>query len=56
MVDEATTRRRFMGSIGAVGLGVLAHPTFSGRVFGANDRLVMGIIGAGGIGPGHGDE
>ena len=53
MVDEPITRRRFMGNTAAVGLGVLAHPTFSAKVFGANDRLVMGIIGAGGMGRGH---
>jgi hypothetical protein len=32
---------------------VLAHPTFTAKVFGANDRLVMGIIGAGGVGRGE---
>ena len=53
MVHEAITRRRFMGNTAAVGLGVLAHPTFSAKVFGANDHLVMGIIGAGGMGRGH---
>ena len=42
-----------MGNTAAVGLGVLAHPAFSAKVFGANDRLVMGIIGAGGMGRGH---
>ena len=42
-----------MGNAAAVGLGVLAHPSFSAKVFGANDRLVMGIIGAGGMGRGH---
>ena len=53
MINEAITRRRFIGNTAAVGLGVLAHPTFSAKVFGANDRLVMGIIGAGGMGRGH---
>jgi hypothetical protein len=33
-----------MGNTAVVGLGVLAHPTFSAKVFGANDRLVMGIF------------
>ena len=42
-----------MGNPAAVGLGVLAHPAFNAKVFGANDRLVMGIIGAGGMGRGH---
>ncbi len=45
-------RRKFLGRTAAVGLGVLAHPSFNGRVFGANDRIVMGIIGAGGRGRG----
>jgi hypothetical protein len=53
MADEAITRRKFVGNAAPVGLGVLAHPTFSAKVFGANDRLVMGIIGAGGMGRGH---
>ncbi len=47
-------RRKFIRrTTAAVGLGVLAHPSFSSRVFGANDRVVMGIIGAGGMGRGH---
>ena len=54
MVREEITRRRFMGNTAAVGLAVPAHPTFNARVFGANDRLVMGIIGAGGMGRGTG--
>ncbi len=53
MKDDGITRRKFMGGTAAVGLGVLAHPSFSARVFGANDRVVMGIIGAGGMGRGH---
>lgn len=53
MQNEAVTRRRFLGNTAAVGLGVLAHSSFSARVFGANDRVVMGIIGAGGMGRGH---
>ena len=51
MEKEGVNRRKFLGTT-AVGLGVLAHPTFSARVFGANDRIVMGIIGAGGRGRG----
>jgi hypothetical protein len=35
---------------------VLAHPTFTAKVFGANDRLVMGIIGAGGMGGSEREE
>ena len=53
MENHALTRRKFLGRSAAVGLGVLAHPSFNGRVFGANDRIVMGIIGAGGMGRGH---
>jgi len=53
MDSDGITRRKFLGATTAVGLGVLAHPSFSGRVFGANDRIVMGIIGAGGMGRGH---
>ena len=53
MSDNGVSRRKFLGRSAAVGLGVLAHPSFNGRVFGANDRLVMGIIGAGGMGRGH---
>jgi predicted dehydrogenase len=53
MCSDGITRRRFMGRTAAVGLGVLAHPTFSAKVFGANERIVLGIIGAGGMGRGH---
>jgi predicted dehydrogenase len=56
MSDTDINRRKFLGRSAAVGLGVLAHPTFSGKVFGANDRVVMGIIGAGGMGRGHMDN
>jgi hypothetical protein len=34
VIPEAITRRRFIGNTVAVGLGVLAHPTFSTKVFG----------------------
>ena len=54
MESKAVTRRKFLGrTSAAVGLGVLSHPSFSARVFGANDRVVMGIIGSGGMGRGH---
>jgi len=53
MPSNGITRRNFLGSSAAVGLGVLAHPSFSAKVFGANDRIVMGIIGAGGMGRNH---
>ncbi len=52
MENSALDRRRFLGRTAAVGLGVLAHPSFGARVFGANDRVVMGIIGSGGRGRG----
>ena len=53
MDSNEMTRRGFLGRSAAVGLGVLAHPSFGGKVFGANDRITMGIIGAGGMGRGH---
>jgi predicted dehydrogenase len=53
MDSDGMNRRKFLGRSAAVGLGVLSHPSFSGNVFGANDRVVMGIIGAGGMGRGH---
>ena len=53
MNGDGITRRKFMARSAAVGLGVLAHLTFSAKVFGANERLVIGIIGAGGMGRGH---
>ena len=52
MENNGITRRKFLGRSAAVGLGALSHPTFNARVFGANDRLVMGIIGSGGRGRG----
>lgn len=52
METNGITRRSFLGRGAAVGLGVLSHPAFNGRVFGANDRMVMGIIGSGGRGRG----
>jgi predicted dehydrogenase len=53
MPGNGVTRRNFLGTSAAVGLGVLAHPSFGAKVFGANDRVVMGIIGAGGMGRHH---
>jgi predicted dehydrogenase len=52
MENNPISRRKFISRT-AVGLGVLSHPSFSARVFGANDRVVMGIIGSGGMGRGH---
>jgi predicted dehydrogenase len=51
--DIGINRRKFLNRTAAVGLGVLAHPTFNGNVFGANERIVMGIIGPGGMGRHH---
>jgi predicted dehydrogenase len=53
MNSNEMTRRGFLGRSAAVGLGVLAQPSFGGKVFGANDRIIMGIIGTGGMGRGH---
>jgi predicted dehydrogenase len=55
MPSNGVTRRNFLGASAAVGLGVLAHPSFGAKVFGANDRIVLGIIGAGGMGRHHMD-
>lgn len=44
-------RRDFLGGTAAVGLGVLSG--YSARAQGANDRVVMGIIGSGGMGRNH---
>ncbi len=44
MENNGVSRRKFLGRGAAVGLGVLAHPAFSGHVFGANDRIAMGIM------------
>src|SRR5207247_5469303 len=52
MESDGINRRKFLGRGAAVGLGVLAHPAFNGRVFGANDGLTMGLIGGGGRGRG----
>ncbi|MGH2524502.1 MAG: Gfo/Idh/MocA family protein, partial [Anaerolineales bacterium] len=46
-------RRTFVGGAVRAGLGALAAPIVSKRVLGANDRVVMGIIGSGGMGRGH---
>jgi predicted dehydrogenase len=53
MENDGITRRKFMRNTAAVGLGVLGKPSFSGKVFGANDRVVMGVIGTGGMGRSH---
>ncbi len=56
MANDGINRRKFLGRSAAVGLGVLAHPRFGAHVFGANDRILMGIIGAGGMGRNHMDN
>lgn len=46
-------RRTFLGRSARAGLGALAAPAVfasAGRVLGANDRIVMGILGSGGRG------
>ncbi len=53
MKDTQMDRRTFVGGAVRAGLGALAAPVVSSRVLGANDRVVMGIIGAGGMGRGH---
>ncbi|MBN1421635.1 MAG: Gfo/Idh/MocA family oxidoreductase [Planctomycetes bacterium] len=48
-----TTRRAFLGTAGRSIAGLAAGPLiFTGRVLGANDRLVLGSIGCGGQGTG----
>ena len=42
-------RRHFLTGMGATGLGILTARSWS-NVLGANDRIVMGLIGAGGRG------
>lgn len=50
---KTSTRREFMKSTGAMAAGaVLAHAMMARRVFGANKRVVIGMIGPGG----HGGE
>ena len=44
------SRRRFLARAGSVAAAAMATPALATRVLGANDRLVMGIIGAGGQG------
>jgi hypothetical protein len=45
-----------MGNTAVAGLGRLAHPAFSAKVFGADERLVTGTIGARSVGHGHSNE
>jgi len=45
---KAATRREFLGQTAAVAAGAMAVSVLPGRVFGANDRLGVGFIGAGG--------
>ena len=48
-MKNSINRRRFIAGVGTTGLGVLTAGSWS-RVLGANDRVVMGILGAGGRG------
>jgi predicted dehydrogenase len=50
-MKNSLNRRRFIAGMGATGLGILTAGSWS-RVLGANDRIVMGILGAGGRGRG----
>ena len=54
MIRERKIRRRgFLGKSATLGLGALVAPAVfptAGRVLGASDKLVMGIIGSGGRG------
>src|SRR5881296_1274661 len=51
MRSQSMNRRHFLTGMGATGLGILTARSWS-NVTGANDRIVMGLIGAGGRGRG----
>src|SRR6266498_4584316 len=51
MKNKSVNRRHFIAGMGATGLGFLTARSWS-NVLGANDRIVMGLIGAGGRGRG----
>jgi len=46
-------RRQFIGGTASAGVGLMAAPRLATGVLGANERVVMGIIGSGGMGRGH---
>ncbi|MEW6235271.1 MAG: Gfo/Idh/MocA family oxidoreductase [Candidatus Omnitrophota bacterium] len=53
MKNQTINRRHFLGKSAGIGAGVFAAPQiFSPKVLGANDKILMGIIGAGGRGRG----
>ncbi|MCE9547344.1 MAG: Gfo/Idh/MocA family oxidoreductase, partial [Planctomycetia bacterium] len=52
--DHPVSRRRFLGTAGAVALSAIALPARSyAKVIGANERIRIGFIGAGGMGGVH---
>jgi predicted dehydrogenase len=53
MQQEDLSRRDFIHGTARAGLAAAAAPLVSNRILGANDRIVMAIIGAGGMGRGH---
>ena len=53
ILSSKIRRRAFLGKSAAVGLGALAAPAVfssANRVLGANDKFIMGLVGAGGRG------
>lgn len=52
-MENDISRRKFVNGTVKAGLGALAAPLVSSRVLGANERITMAIIGAGGMGRGH---
>lgn len=53
-MEHGISRRRFIQSVaGAAGAAYLMPAVSWGRVLGANDRIVMGVIGTGGMGTEH---
>ncbi len=52
MSDTKLNRRQFLGTT-AVGLGALAAPKLATGVLGANEKIVVGVIGTGGMARHH---
>ncbi|HEY3967292.1 MAG TPA: Gfo/Idh/MocA family oxidoreductase [Planctomycetaceae bacterium] len=52
-VDQSLSRRHFLVASGVAATAVAFSAKSYGRVIGANDRIRMGFIGAGGMGSGH---
>ena len=53
MTLSNVNRRKFLGGAAKAGAAAMAAPLVSRRILGANERVVMGIIGSGGMGRGH---